>query len=79
MVLGHRSILFLTGSLVLLLGAVPLIVTSIPAAAAWKETLPPTGSIIYNIALILIGTFAIAHSLRKPEGKFKEILKALGK
>ena len=75
-----RAILFLIGLIVLLLGAVPLIVEFFPAAAAWKDTLPPAGSLVYQSTLVIIGVVAMGHAIKSPGRKLskKELMKALG-
>lgn len=60
-----KSILFLIGFIVLLMGAVPLILEFVPAAAEWKDTLPTAGSIVYQSVLVILGIVAIGQALKK--------------
>lgn len=60
-----KSILFLIGFLVLLMGAVPLILEFVPAAAEWKDTLPKAGSIAYQSVLVILGAIAMGHALKR--------------
>lgn len=76
-----KSILFLIGFLVILMGAIPLILEFVPAAAEWKDTLPKAGSMVYQIVLITLGVIAMSQSIKK-DGKSDpkaELVKLLSK
>ncbi len=63
-----RIVLFFVGTLVLIMGAAPLIAQAIPAAKNWITDLPPAGSALYQSILTILGVIALSYALRG-EGK----------
>jgi hypothetical protein len=61
-----KTILFLVGAIVLVLGILPLL-KFIPVFSNIINTIPPAGSTAYQILIALVGFIAVVLSLQKKQ------------
>ena len=68
-----RVVLFFMGIIILLMGALPIVSETVPAAKGWMEGIPAPGTFIFQAVLIVLGVVALSYSIR---GNGKRISKA---
>ena len=62
----YRLTLFFFGFFLFIMGAIPLIALTIPAADAFIKSLAPISGMVYQVLLVLLGIAAMSYSMRRP-------------